>query len=388
MVRKGFIILVLLTSSLFANVGKIVALKGDVSISREDKELLGEIGSIILESDEIYTKENAKIQLLFNDNTVITIGNNSHFKINQYLYNEKDKEYKADFGLVKGAFRTITGKIGKVAPSKFKLNSKTSSIGIRGTQILSRMAIDGDRVVCVEGEIIITHLRTGKTITIKAGEFVDLSVDNDNLEVQTLTQQDIDGLDENTRFLLNDNEEVKLDDLGVEITTPDTWGEWSKKQESVDTLYDDEIDLVKGVSGTTDPNYIINATHTANYMGRLSGTATDGAITENIDSLSSSIYLDVNFGTNSISGGLYITTGVQIEIDILNGGLTGVVKADGTGFTLQGPVGPAGTSGNSGTWGGIGNGTFHGATADTIKGSLNMDNGYGVSFNSTFEAKQ
>ncbi len=330
MVRKLLFLFIVFTLTLSANIGKIVALKGDLTIVRDSDKIVGEVGSIILKNDEILTKSNGKAQLLFNDNTVITIGKNSVFKINEYLYDEQNKNYKTDFGLLKGTFRTITGKIGKLAPSKFKLNSKTSSIGIRGTQILSRMAVVGDRIVCIEGEIVITHLKTGQSIVIPAGQFVDLGVDTKVLKPQKLQQQDIQNMDDSTRFSLSDEKEVTLDDLDVVVSEPENvaWGEWNEEADDTENLF-----VEQNTNPVTDPDVIINATHTATYTGKIEGTHVKDGVNYGGYDPSNSFEMTVNFGSRAITNGkIFGEASGGKDVDITN--LTGTVNLDGSGFTL------------------------------------------------------
>jgi hypothetical protein len=393
MVKKILIIALITSMSLFANSGKIVAMKGNVIIIKGSEELKAQLGSIIEKNNEIKTANNAKLQLLFEDNTVITIGKNSHFKINDYLF--EDNNVKADFGLLKGTFRTITGKIGKVAPSKFKLNSKTSSIGIRGTQILSKMAIDGDRIVCIEGEITITHLATGKIITIQAGQFVDLSADNDTLEIKILTPQDINEMDENTRFVLNDEEQLNLEDLGVVINENenDAWGEWSAEPEVVEDIINNVNNIaskVNNINDVTDPNIILALTKTATYTGKVSGTVTSSGTSYNIyDDGINKFETTVNFGTKDVSADMEVRYGEPGDpTSIVINGMTGTVKADGTGFDLVAPGG-ASDPGTDMQYYGTGSGKFYGQDAQSVKGSLNLTQDYlGKSVSATFEANE
>ena len=373
MVRKTLLLLLVLSTALMANIGKIVALKGDLTIVRDNTEIIGELGSQIFKADEILTKENAKAQLLFNDNTVITIGKNSVFKVKEYLFDDTNKEYKTNFELLKGSFRTITGKIGKIAPHKFKLNSKTSSIGIRGTQILSKMAVVGDRIICVEGEIIITHIKTGQTIIIKAGEFVDLNVDTKVLKAKTLSQQDIEGLDQDTRFTTNDEKEVQLDNLGVTVADSknESWGKWNEEPDEVETLYTDSGSQSAG--GETNPDVIINATHTATYNGKLEGTHTIGGPASAIKDNASNIFkMTINFGTNQITDG-------QASGESDAGGFSydfdGTVKSDGTGFDI---------TNNSGT--GTGSGIFYGSNGNIVKGDFEFTSGSTDTTKANFDA--
>ena len=125
LIKKLILITLLVaTSSLFANVAKVVALKGDASVVRNNTTIKLDGNSIIEKQDVITTKDNTKVQLLFKDETIISIGENSSFQVNDYLYDEKNQKFEAKFNMFKGTFRTITGKIGKLAPDKFNLETK------------------------------------------------------------------------------------------------------------------------------------------------------------------------------------------------------------------------------------------------------------------------
>ena len=367
MVRNTLILILLLSTSLFANIGKIVALKGELTIVRDNTELIGTLGSQIEKADEILTKDNAKAQLLFNDNTVITIGKNSVFKVKEYLFDDTNKEYKTNFELLKGSFRTITGKIGKIAPSKFKLNSKTSSIGIRGTQILSRMAVSGDKIACIEGEIMITHLLTGQTIVIKAGEFVDLGVDTKTLKPQKLKTEDVQKMDEGTRFTVSDEKEVKLDDLAVVVSEPENvaWGEWNEEAE--ETEDSSNTGSSQGTGSVTDPDVIVNATHTAIYKGQIEGTHQSGGgdVKSIYNDDTNKFQMTFNFGTKDISDGKIEGESDAGTFNISN--ISGTINSDGSGFSI-----------GNGEWNGYatngsGSGKFYGANGSIIKGDISQE---------------
>jgi len=159
----------LLMGMLYASVGKIVAAKGDITVLRDAKKLKAAAGFELEEKDVVNSIGKSKAQIIFNDKTVITIGKDSEFKIQEYLF-EEGKEPKASFGFAKGAFRSITGQIGKVAPDRFKLKTKTATIGIRGTQILARIENGENKIACTDGIISVTSLDTGKTVEVKAGQ--------------------------------------------------------------------------------------------------------------------------------------------------------------------------------------------------------------------------
>ena len=116
--------------------------------------------------DFISTDKNGKVQIVFNDKTIFTIGKNSTLDIADYLYDEsKPKKNKAKFNVLKGAFSSITGKIGKLNKSKFKLKTKSASIGIRGTIVKANQ----DVVMCTEGAITVETLN-GAAVRVEAGQ--------------------------------------------------------------------------------------------------------------------------------------------------------------------------------------------------------------------------
>jgi hypothetical protein len=148
--KKIAILLLLFTISLFANIGKISAFSGDVKVDRNAKLLNATIGFILEQKDTVKTSDNAKAQIVFEDGTVVSIGKNAVLNINEFINDTSNpKNSKVDVKFAEGAFKTITGGIGKVAPDRFKLQTKSASIGIRGTIIFGNQ----EMIACTQGEI-------------------------------------------------------------------------------------------------------------------------------------------------------------------------------------------------------------------------------------------
>ncbi len=168
---KKYIILLLLPILTYASIGKITALKGDVTIKRDAKIMIAKTGTELEKHDFISTSKKGKVQIVFKDRTIFTVGKNSTLDIADYLYDEKQpKSNKAQFNVLKGAFSSITGRIGKLNKSKFKLKTKSASIGIRGTIVKANQEV----VICTQGAITVTT-PNGKTVQVNAGEKTDVS---------------------------------------------------------------------------------------------------------------------------------------------------------------------------------------------------------------------
>ncbi|MDY0327946.1 MAG: FecR domain-containing protein [Arcobacteraceae bacterium] len=148
--KKIFLLLLLFTISLFANIGEISAFSGDVNINRNTQSLKATVGFILKEKDIVKTSDNSKAQVVFEDGTVISIGKNAILDITEFVNDTTNpSNSKTDLRVLEGAFKTITGGIGKVAPDRFKLKTKSASIGIRGTIIYGNQSM----IACTQGEI-------------------------------------------------------------------------------------------------------------------------------------------------------------------------------------------------------------------------------------------
>lgn len=161
-----FILLIFIVSSyLLANVGNIVNYVGDVEILRNNSSIAVEYKNYeLLENDTVITKNNAKAQIVFIDNTTLTLGKNSTLKINKYLINGTNS--KVDLNAKKGSYDLISGEISKLARKSFKFQANTATIGIRGTRFSGD--VNQKFVDCNDGEI---DVKIGnKTYNLKKGE--------------------------------------------------------------------------------------------------------------------------------------------------------------------------------------------------------------------------
>ncbi|MBU2917193.1 FecR family protein [Psychrosphaera sp. F3M07] len=161
-------------------VATVLAKKGDVSIISADNIVAAKRKSTLAELDKIATAKDAKASVKFNDGTITTLGSNSEMLIKGYKWSEDDKTPSAEFELVKGVFRTVTGLVTKVSNPSFTVKTPMGSIGIRGTDFwggyLEEDAVDvlfvgGEHEIVVSNEFGTTVLTTpGQGTTIKAGQ--------------------------------------------------------------------------------------------------------------------------------------------------------------------------------------------------------------------------
>lgn len=118
------------------NSGFIKKLTGEVIVKRDNKALIVKIGDKIYSKDIIITKNNSSVGIIFKDNTLISLGQNTEFIIEEYTFNPEKKDEAFISRIIKGTLSCLTGLMPKLNPEAMKIKAKTASIGIRGTHFL------------------------------------------------------------------------------------------------------------------------------------------------------------------------------------------------------------------------------------------------------------
>ena len=191
---KIVLMVLLLGVTLFAkDVATVTGLSGEAFIQRDSQNIEVSLGVKLQENDTIVTDSKAKVQIIFEDETIITLGKNSNFSISEYLF-EGEKKPVARFAMLKGAMRTITGQIGKVAPNKFSVTTKTATIGIRGTNFTVLIGEDGSHnIYCTYGAISVTF--EGNEYVVREGSYLYISPDG-KVEIKEFTPEELKNMKE------------------------------------------------------------------------------------------------------------------------------------------------------------------------------------------------
>jgi hypothetical protein len=151
------------------DVGTIVAIRGKAFIQRDDKSFEAGVKDNLFMKDTVSTKEASRAKMLFIDDSVLTIGENSRVVINEVIYS-KHKMGRSVFSLVEGKMRSVVGK------TQFEIHTPTAVAAARGTVILTETGITEDGrqytiFICLEGEIIVSPSDSslGGPVTVPAG---------------------------------------------------------------------------------------------------------------------------------------------------------------------------------------------------------------------------
>jgi hypothetical protein len=93
----------------------------------------------IHQGDAIRTGATSSVGLIFDDDTVVSLGPHSELAIERFQFNPVDRELSFFARLLKGTFCFITGQIAKLAPNKVKFETPEATLGVRGTKFLVKI---------------------------------------------------------------------------------------------------------------------------------------------------------------------------------------------------------------------------------------------------------
>ena len=139
----GLCLILLASAALAAPAGSITHLSGTVSAKRAEGSKLLSIGSEIQEGDELATQRDTYARIKFSDGSEVVMRPETALKVSNYAYSEdKPQSDNMVLNLIRGGLRAVTGLLGKRNRDRFKLDTGTATIGIRGTHFGALLCAD------------------------------------------------------------------------------------------------------------------------------------------------------------------------------------------------------------------------------------------------------
>lgn len=118
-------------------IGEIRAAK-DAKIIRAGAEIVASVGSAVAEKDILMTGSSGTLGIVFNDNSVITLGPSSLFTMTEFVFKPQENKFGLLGAIYAGTMEYISGKISKLARDAAKFNTPYTTVAARGTRLLIR----------------------------------------------------------------------------------------------------------------------------------------------------------------------------------------------------------------------------------------------------------
>ena len=140
MFRAILICFMLLTTSVLANellpIGYVKNITGEATITTNGDIISAKAGTPIYQSSVLTTRAQSSIGITLKDATVISLGPETEFSIDEYVYEPAKNKLKFGSRITKGSLNYISGIIAKLQPDAVTVTTPSGIIGIRGTKFV------------------------------------------------------------------------------------------------------------------------------------------------------------------------------------------------------------------------------------------------------------
>ena len=136
--KKILIFLIFLLIPNFGNantdfIGVIGAAVGE--ITNQNNEKLSN-GSKIFFGDTVVSNNNSNAQILFLDQTILTLGEDTELTIDEFIYDPNSHDGSFVSNVKSGTVKFITGQISKKNPENLEVKFPSGTLGARGTEFI------------------------------------------------------------------------------------------------------------------------------------------------------------------------------------------------------------------------------------------------------------
>lgn len=144
-----------------SKIGVAAAVRNTVSGSIGGASSQLSSGDGVFQNQLISSGQDSSAQLLFDDETALTVGPGSQVTLDRFVYDPEKKVGDIVFNTTKGAFRFVTG---NAKSSSYKIKTPVALIGVRGT-IFDWLIDEFGRllILLTEGAVEVT-LQNGETV--------------------------------------------------------------------------------------------------------------------------------------------------------------------------------------------------------------------------------
>ena len=152
--------------------GRVVAAAGEVSIERNAQRSPAPVGTQVVAGDTIHLGRQSNAQIRFTDDSVMALGSETSLNVSEYLFEGAAPEnQRVLFNLITGGMRTVTGFIGRLNKSNYRLRTVSATVGIRGTAYAACQACTGTDGTVLPGTTVGFSEGSG-VLSTEAGELL------------------------------------------------------------------------------------------------------------------------------------------------------------------------------------------------------------------------
>jgi FecR protein len=138
-------------------IGTISDVENDAQIVSANEATTAVVGLAVHMKDELRTGADGRLQVTFQDQTVLTLGEEARIIIDRYVFDPDRGTGEALLQATQGAFRFAAGQLKDMRNKTITVSTPVAEIGVRGTEFWGG-PIDGQYgVLLIEGEVTVSN---------------------------------------------------------------------------------------------------------------------------------------------------------------------------------------------------------------------------------------
>ena len=196
-------LLALTGSALAEEVGTVAAVEGSARIGRTGTWTAATIGAPIQRGDDLLTGTPGRMRIVFQDDSVLALGDDSRVTVNEQVFNGDTGKAKSMMELLKGKVTAVVSDYYHRAGNTYEIKTVTAVAGVRGTEFVMTFSPQDEttEVIGISGHIEVHSLAdpTGPGVLVTANESTTvepgkLPTSPEHLN-DTIFRQNLEGID-------------------------------------------------------------------------------------------------------------------------------------------------------------------------------------------------
>lgn len=149
-------------------VGTIAALQGKAHIERGGEQVTAEIGSAVGIGDVLVTAEDGKLRIVFQDDSVLSLAENSRVLIDENVFDLDSGKAKSLFELLRGKVNAAVSEYYRRRGNAYEIRTDTAVAGVRGTEFAVRFdpAKQLTEIIGIDGTVEVQSVRDPQAPTV------------------------------------------------------------------------------------------------------------------------------------------------------------------------------------------------------------------------------
>ncbi len=154
-------------------IGVVTAVQGDVTVDHSDPSgpVAVKLQDDVLFKDVIITQKESRTKALLDNESLITVGENSRVEITEHLYDPKENKRSVVVKLVEGKLRALVGKVFSQAGNRFEIHTSSAVAAARGTYFVVWSEGGRSGVVNIGNSGRVDFSAGGQTVSIAPAQF-------------------------------------------------------------------------------------------------------------------------------------------------------------------------------------------------------------------------